>query len=54
MGSALKPPKGLENMKVEEDLEFNLNVKYCGSWGYKSKFDYVSLCTLAIYPRANI
>ena len=54
MGCALKNPKGLENMKVEEDLEFNLKVKYCGSWGYKSKFDYVSLCTLAIYPRANI
>ena len=31
MGCALKNPKGLENMKVEEDLEFNLNVKYCGS-----------------------
>ena len=53
MGGKMQTPEDFVAFEGS-DKEFKLTIDYCGSWGYKSKADFVTDHLLKVFPNAQV
>ena len=55
MGSGpSKAPEGFDQMTFDKSKQFNVNIQYCGGWGYGSYANYAKQLITAAYPGCTV
>ncbi len=47
-------PKEIADLKTKKDAKFNVQINYCGSWGYYGMVRMASETITGLYPSAKI